>query len=90
MTREQFLNHVQAYIESDPEAAAYVADRVRNGLNQALNKTLERAADMEACLALTMAGNAKETTQDFIKSRLWKWYGQTSLQWDWLLHRLES
>ena len=52
MQREQFLQYVKSYIESDPEAAAYVADYVQQGLRERLNKAYERAVDMEVALAV--------------------------------------
>ena len=81
MNRKQFLQLVAVYIESDPEAAAHVADYVQAGLNKALNQAYLRAADMEAALAMTLGGKQPNSaTREKIK----KWMGKASLNWDWI------
>jgi len=85
--REVFLAGVMKYIEKDPEAAAYVADYVQAGLRTALKEANHRAADMEVAL-VTIASRKHKGSDQLIKSKLEKWSGKTSLNWDWLIERL--
>jgi len=86
VTREQFLAMVQDYVEKDPEVAAHIHRYVEAGLRAALNTANERAADMEAALALMMAERYdKRKAKEFVKERLRKWAGQTSMKWDSIL-----
>lgn len=88
MTRDQFLQHVKLYIESDPEAAAHVADFVQAGLTAALRKTNERAADMEIVMSVLAARRFKDGDA-LVLAKLQKWEGQTSLNWGWLIEKLQ-
>ena len=83
MKREQFLQYVKSYIESDPEAAAYVAGYVQQGLNSALRKAYERAADMEVALSV-LAAKRYKGADALVREKLTKWEGKTALCWDWL------
>jgi hypothetical protein len=83
MRREEFLYSVQKYIESDPEAAAHVANFVQAGLKKSLDESRERAADMEAALSV-LAHKRYKGKDEIIKQKLSKWRGKTSLCWDWL------
>jgi hypothetical protein len=83
MRREEFLNGVQRYIETDPEAAAYVADFVQAGLQKSLDEAREMAADMEVALSV-LALKRYKGKDDIVKQKLSKWDGKTSLCWDWL------
>jgi Arc/MetJ-type ribon-helix-helix transcriptional regulator len=84
MNREQFLATVRAYIETDPEAAAYVSDYVQAGLSAALSQANERAADMEVALSV-LAAKRYKGADEIVKGKLRKWHGKTSLKWDWLV-----
>lgn len=85
MKLEQFLMMVRAYIESDPEAAAHVADYVQAGLRVALDETRERAADMEVALAVLAAKRYKGANA-LVCDKLAKWNGKTAMRWDWFTH----
>ena len=85
MQREQFLHYVKSYIESDPEAAAFVADYVQQGLRERLNKAYERAADMEVALSV-LASKRYKGADALVREKLAKWEGKTALCWDWLTH----
>lgn len=50
-----FLQSVSNYIAKNPEAAAYVSDFVAKGLIQSQREILERAADMEVALSVSIA-----------------------------------
>ena len=89
MNRDQFLSLVRAYIESDPEAAPHVATHVQAGLSAVLAETRQRAADMEAALALSLAnrrGPFGPSTREYLE----RWKGKTALSWDWLLAKDEG
>ena len=85
MQREQFLQYVKSYIESDPEAAAHVANYVQAGLRDSLNKAYERAADMEVALSV-LASKRYKGADALVRDKLTKWEGKTALCWDWLTH----
>ena len=86
MNRDAFLAYVKSYIESDPEAAAYVAHHVQAGLRAALSKANERAADMEVALSV-LAAKRYKGADALVKDKLSKWNGKTARCWDWLTKR---
>jgi len=88
MKRHEFLELVKCYIETDPEAAAYVSDHVQLGLSAALTEARERAADMEIALA-TLASKKTKNSDHFVNEVLGRWKGKTSLKWDWLEDELK-
>lgn len=83
MNRDQFLDFVRDYVKHDPEVAAYIADNVQIGLRNALSEAKERAADMEAALAISMA-KRMSGVKEAVCAKLEKWEGKTSNRWDWL------
>lgn len=89
MSREEFLKLVQLYVESDPEVAAHVADFVQAGLSAALRKSNERAGDMEIVVSVLAARRFKDGDA-LVLSKLKKWEGQTSINWSWLMEKLEG
>lgn len=89
MNREEFLQLVKSYIESDPEAAARVADFVQAGLSSALRKANERAGDMEIAMSVLAARRFKDGDA-LVLSKLQKWEGRTALNWGWLIEKLQT
>lgn len=87
MSREQFLQFVEAYITSDPKAAAYVQSSVAGGLQQARKELLHRCADMETALAVALARKYKGH-DELILSVLMKHQNKLSLQWDDFIKRI--
>ena len=81
MQRDQFLELVESYIKSDPEAAAYVSDYVAQGLNASRKEALERAADMEVALSVMIAQRYKGRGA-LVLEKLRKWNGKSALRWD--------
>ena len=69
MTRQDFLNFVQCYIQADPEAAAHVADYLQRGLRAALQESNRRAPDMEAALIVLLEKRTKGRNE-FLKTIL--------------------
>ena len=84
LTEDQFLAYVAQYIEENPLVAPRVTDFVTMGLKNALDKSLERAADMEVALAVSLERKNK-FHGDLIREKLMKWKGKTSLCWENLL-----
>jgi hypothetical protein len=78
-----FLHYVREFVAEHPEVAAHVADYARAGLEEALGKARERAADMEVALVAAMSPRMKGGNA-VILDKLKKWEGKTSCRWDWL------
>ena len=89
MTRDGFLALVREYIKSDPEAAAYVSDHVARGLNASRVDALERAADMEIALVVMLAKRYKGR-EELVLSKLRKWNGKSSVNWDSTIEQLDA
>ncbi len=85
MNRDQFLAYVAAYIETDPEAAAYVANYVQAGLRKALDEANQRAADMEIVASVMMYKKRWKGQDELVMSKIRKWKDKASLNWDGLL-----
>jgi len=85
----QFLSYVSNYVRQNPEIAAKVTDFVQHGLNQALNETRERAIDMEVALVAVTAKRFKGA-DGLLLSKLKKWEGRTSVNWESLIAELET
>ena len=83
MTNDEFLAFVRSYVAANPDVAAHVANHSQAGLNEALSKAYERAADMEVALVAATSKRFKGAEQ-VILDKLGKWKGQTSCRWDWL------
>lgn len=84
---QAFLSAVRAFVVEHPEAAAHVADYARAGLEEALRKASERAADMEVALVAATADRLKNRDA-VILDKLKKWQGQTACRWDDVIERL--
>lgn len=84
-----FLSYVRTFVAEHPEAAAYVADYARAGLEEALAKASERAADMEVALVVATAERFKNRDA-VILEKLMKWQGKTACRWDDLIERLST
>ena len=82
ITRKDFFNFVMNYIESDPEAAAYISEYVQAGLRAALQMANKRATDMECALAISLSERKSKLREALVKDILSKWRGKTSLNWD--------
>ena len=81
MKQSEFLQFVQEYVEQNPEVAAYIGDKVRDGLIKSLDMEKCRARDMEVALATSlMKGRGREK---IIKGKLLNWQNKTNLVWDW-------
>lgn len=79
---ESFLQYVRAYVAEHPETATRVATYAQAGLEEALGKAYERAADMEIALVAAVSKRLKGA-DGVILDKLTKWKGQTSCRWDW-------
>ena len=84
-----FLQGVQAYIEKNPEAAAYVADFVSRGIDMSRRAALERAADMEVALCLALSKRDKKHATATIISKLKKWNNNSALDWNTTIKELD-
>ena len=89
MQHQAFLRNVRAYIEANPDAAAYVSDYVARGIQASRMSVMERAADMEVALSVAIAKRWKGR-ESLILSKLKKWNGKSSLPWDDEIKALES
>jgi len=89
MNRNEFLQFVEQYIQKDPEAAAFVSDRVAHGISSSRLEALERAADMEVALAVSIAKRYKGR-EELVLSKLKKWNGKSALRWDDTIEMLEE
>lgn len=81
VTPEAFLFFVRQYVAEHPEVAAHVADQARIGLQEALSKAYERAADMEVALVAATAKRLNNAN-NVIVEKLEKWKGKTACRWD--------
>lgn len=88
MNRGEFLELVQVYIKSDPEAAAYISDQVAAGLAASRKEALERAADMEVALSVMIAHRYKGR-ESLVLQKLQKWKDKSALNWDGTIEDLE-
>lgn len=88
MTHNEFLSFVLSYVEANPEVGAKVADFAQAGINAALAKAYERAADMEVALLAATVKRDSAGVRALIKDKLLKWQGKTSLRWEWLTEKL--
>lgn len=84
-----FLHGVSQYVEQHPSVAAYVSDAVSSGLAAAQATALERAADMEVALALSLGRNSVESRR-VILNKLEKWKGRSSIPWDSAIQKLSA
>jgi hypothetical protein len=89
VTNDEFLGFVRAYVAEHPEIGARVADYATQGLNEALGKAYERAADMEVALVAAVSKKLKGA-ENIIISKLEKWAGKTSCRWDWYTSAKET
>lgn len=85
----RFLIGVQAYIEENPEAAGQISEYVTMGLQEAIKRDRERAADMEIALSVAIAQRWKNR-EDLIVSKLKKWVGKSSVPWESTIELLEK
>ena len=85
MTKDEFLGLVTAYLTAHPEAAGEVSVCIHEGVSAALTRSLQRAADMEVALAISLTKRFKGGDQ-IIKEKLRAWDGRTSCNWDWFTH----
>lgn len=86
---EAFFRYVQAYVTATPEAGAYVSDYVARGIEASRQSALQRAADMEAALAVMLARRTGGR-DEFVLEILRKWNGAASLRWDDVIRVLEA
>jgi hypothetical protein len=84
-----FLAGIESYIRKHPEAAAYVQDSVAKGITASLQRTLERAADMEVALAIALARRYKNS-DDIILSKLEKWHDRSAVNWTSTIEKLKN
>lgn len=89
MNRDEFLAVVRHHIEANPEDAAYVSDHVAHGLNAALKRSNERAADMEVALAVSLAKRWPKRVE-LILNKLVQWNGNSALRWDDTIKQLKK
>lgn len=82
---DSFLRSVAQYVENHPEVAARVTEFVTYGLQEALKQSNERAADMEVALVAATEKHFKNRKQ-LIHSKLMKWKGKTSMNWENLVN----
>ena len=85
MNRNNFLELVANYIASDPEAAGYLGQAAAEGLRRTLDESMQRSADMETALAITMAGGKFRGGKAIVIDKLQKWEGKTSINWSTFL-----
>lgn len=89
MNHDNFLEYVKNYVSNNPDVAPFVTNYVAYGLNSALNQIMERAADMEAALCISLA-QRYGSKEEIIISRIEKWKDKSSLNWDSLLTKLRG
>ena len=82
---DSFLRSVAQYVENHPEIAAQVTQFATYGLEQALRQSMERAADMEVALVAATQPHFKNR-KALIHSKLMKWKGRTSMNWENLVN----
>lgn len=81
LDRIAFLSGVKQYVENDPEIMPFLLNALTQGLSAALSSVKERAADMEVVAAILLNKRYKNRDQ-LIKSKLEKWKGKCSLNWE--------
>ena len=89
MNHNNFLEYVRSYVSVNPDVAPFVTNYVADGLNSALNQTMERAADMEAALCISLA-HKYDSKEEIIISKIEKWEDKSSLNWSTLLTKLRG
>lgn len=89
MEHYAFLAGVQEYVTAHPDVAAYINDYVAAGLERKLSQAYERAADMEVALVAATTKRYKGADK-LILSKLEKWQGKTSLNWNGLIEELKQ
>ena len=89
-TDREFLEYVQKYVQSNPTVGAYVSDFVARGIDAGRKQALERAADMEAALAMSLMNRFPQTNMDFVLKTLRKWDKRSSLEMEHLIAVLET
>lgn len=89
MNREQFLEFVRSYVKSDPAAAAFIQTSVASGINDSRMEAMDRAADMEAALAVMIAKRYKGR-ETLVLDKLVKWNGKSALRWDDAISDLQA
>lgn len=89
-TDREFLEYVQKYVQSNPAVGAYVSDFVARGIDAGRKQALERAADMEAALAMSLMNRFPQTNMDFVLKTLRKWDKRSSLEMEHLIAVLET
>ena len=84
-----FLAVVRQYVKENTEVAAYVSDFVAQGIAAAHSDAMQRAADMEAALAVAIAARYKGR-DELILSKLNKWKDKSALNWQSTIEMLEK
>lgn len=83
----EFLRSVQSYVEQNPDVAAKISDFVQAGLNARIEHERQRSNDMEVALSVALNKRYKEADEYLIQSKLSRWKGECSLDWNWYLNR---
>jgi len=80
VARDEFLAMIVQHVAKHPEDGAYVAEAVAEGIYRALRSANQRAADMEVCLAVTLARRYPKRLK-IVLDKLSTWAGQSALNW---------
>lgn len=79
----QFLQHVQNYIEANPEVGAHVSNYVAQGIEASRKAQIAKSADMEIIISfLLRGGKLKGSDKEFVGAKLDKWNQLCSLNWE--------
>jgi hypothetical protein len=84
-----FLASIRDYVAENPTVAPHVAAFATAGIEIALNKAYERAADMEVALVCALSKRRKDM-DGLLLTKLKKWEGRTSINWETEIKQLSS
>lgn len=85
----KFLLSIQAYVKEYPEVAGNISDFVVKGISEARREDMERAADMEAALTVSMCKRFKQQ-DSIILAKLKKWKDKSAFEWSSTIEMLEG
>lgn len=88
-----FLATIAEYVRKRPEIAPYITDFIRQGIEQALDESRNRAADMEIALIAALSKRNKKWADELLKDKITKWKDRGSINppaWDEIIKDLSK
>jgi ABC-type nitrate/sulfonate/bicarbonate transport system substrate-binding protein len=86
----KFIVSLKVYVQKNPHMVAALIQVIQDGINDALEETMHRAADMESVAAMALNARVFKGNQSIIADKLEKWKGRSALRWDDMIKKLRK